>query len=146
MGTTHRPELWLTSSDLALSCSEFEGMPLGPIEAAGAGLPMVLSEIPGHAVVKDASLQFPLGDHSEGARLVETGAARARGRSGTITSDGPGKRAAEVRSTYTLGCMSAAYSGLYIPWRCARHEAESLGWQEIGNPAFRLSVWRAASS
>ena len=114
MGTTHCPELWLSCADLALSCSEFEGMPLGPIEAAGAGLPLVLSDIPGHAVVKDCSSQYPLSDPVEGARLVEK-----------IIEEldaGPDdcfqrawENAREIRSRYTLARMSSAYSRLYRP-------------------------------
>jgi glycosyltransferase involved in cell wall biosynthesis len=114
MGTTHCPDLWLNSSDLALSCSEFEGMPLGPIEAAGAGLPMVLSEIPGHAVVKSVSLQFPLGDPSKGARLVD----RMLEELATSPNDyfnRAWETGHDIRSRYTLGHMCEAYSGLYHP-------------------------------
>lgn len=114
MGTTHCPELWLGCSDLALSCSEFEGMPLGPIEAAGAGLPLVLSDIPGHEVLKSWSSQYPLDDPAKGARMVEkimeeieAGADDYFKRSWEKTR--------EVRSRYTLAHMSSAYSRLYLP-------------------------------
>ena len=112
MGTTYCPELWLAASDLALSCSEFEGMPLGPIEAAGAGLPLVLSEIPGHEVVKAWSSQYPLADPAQGARMVEGILAEIEA--------GPDdyfrrvwEKTGEVRARYTLAQMSTAYSRLY---------------------------------
>ena len=114
LGTTHCPELWLSCSDLALSCSEFEGMPLGPIEAAGAGLPLVLSEIPGHAVVKEWSSQYPLDEPAQGARMVEKLLEEL-----DAAPDDYFQRAWEnarpVRSLYTLAQMSRAYSRLYLP-------------------------------
>ena len=112
MGATHSPERWLAAADLALSCSEFEGMPLGPIEAAGAGLPLVLSQIPGHEVVRPWSSQYPLADPAQGALLVEE-----------ILNEleaGPEEylrrtweKASAVRERYTLARMGADYSRLY---------------------------------
>ena len=114
MGITHCPELWLGCSDLALSCSEFEGMPLGPIEAAGAGIPVVLSEIPGHEVVKAWSSQYPLSDPAKGAHIVERILEEIE-----ADPDDYFKRAwekaREVRSRYTLAQMSRDYSSLYLP-------------------------------
>jgi glycosyltransferase involved in cell wall biosynthesis len=114
LGTTDRPELWLACSDLGLSCSEFEGMPLGPVEAAGAGLPLVLSEIPGHEIVKACSAQYPLADPAKGALLVENILTE-------IEADPDAcfkrawERAQEVRSRFTLSRMSDAYARLYRP-------------------------------
>jgi glycosyltransferase involved in cell wall biosynthesis len=113
LGATHAPDLWLGCSDLALSCSQFEGMPLGPIEAAGAGLPLVLSEIPGHAVLKGCSAQYPLADPARGARLVETALQEL-----AAAPDERFRRAweetREIRSRYTLLRMSDAYARLYL--------------------------------
>ena len=112
MGTTYCPELWLSCSDLALSCSEFEGMPLGPIEAAGAGLPLVLSAIPGHEVVKDWSSQYPLDDPAEGARMVEKILEEIEAGPDDFFAR-TWEKARAVRSRYTLAQMSGAYSRLY---------------------------------
>ena len=112
MGTTYRAELWLVCADLSLSCSEFEGMPLGPIEAAGAGLPLVLSEIAGHEVLKDWSLQYPLNDPAQGARMVERTITEIEAR----TDDDFNRaweKAGEIRSRYALSTMSDAYARLY---------------------------------
>jgi glycosyltransferase involved in cell wall biosynthesis len=47
-GSTEQPEEWLQCADIFLSGSIHEGMPLAPLEAAGAGLPVCLSDIEGH--------------------------------------------------------------------------------------------------
>jgi glycosyltransferase involved in cell wall biosynthesis len=112
LGATHSPDLWLGCSDVALSCSQFEGMPLGPIEAAGAGLPLVLSEIPGHAALKDCGAQYLLGDPDQGARLLERTLAELES-----AADGrfreAWEKARDIRSRYTLSRMSDAYARLY---------------------------------
>jgi glycosyltransferase involved in cell wall biosynthesis len=111
LGATHAPELWLGCSDVALSCSEFEGMPLGPIEAAGAGLPLVLSEIPGHAVLRECSVQYRLDAPADGARAVERLLAAAPDESFARAWE----NAAGIRSRHTLARMSEAYARLYVP-------------------------------
>ena len=113
LGTTHSPELWLGCADLSLSCSEFEGMPLGPIEAAGAGLPLVLSEIPGHEVVKAWSSQYPLSDPARGAALVEKILKEIEAEPDAY-SRRAWEKAGEIRARYTLVRMSDAYSRLYL--------------------------------
>ena len=52
-GPTVYAHKWYESSDIFLSCSEYEGMPIAPLEAVGNGIPSVLSEIPGHSIFKD---------------------------------------------------------------------------------------------
>jgi glycosyltransferase involved in cell wall biosynthesis len=112
LGATPRPERWLACADLALSCSEFEGMPLGPIEAAGNGLPLVVSAIPGHEVVKDWSRQYPLADPAQGARAVEDVLAE-------LDAAPPDRalraweNARELRSRNSLPRMAAEYARLY---------------------------------
>lgn len=49
-GPSDEPLSWIDCSDVLISLSEFEGMPLSPIEAYGAGLPLILSKIPGHSI------------------------------------------------------------------------------------------------
>jgi len=112
MGTAHEPERWRAASDLALSCSEFEGMPLGPIEAAGAGLPQVLSRIPGHAILADVSAQYPLDQPEQGALLV----AKALDECDAGPADyfrRAWERGAAVRARFTLARMTEAYARLY---------------------------------
>jgi O-antigen/teichoic acid export membrane protein/glycosyltransferase involved in cell wall biosynthesis len=75
-GFTHKPSDWRLASDIFASGSEFEGMPLGPIEAMGAGLKLFLSDIPGHSVLASCSQLFSLSDKEAGVRslgsLLET--------------------------------------------------------------------------
>ena len=47
-GPTSEPFSYYRACDFFVSLSDFEGMPLAPIEAAGSGLHLVLSDIPGH--------------------------------------------------------------------------------------------------
>ena len=60
VGMSTEPMKWLAVSDVYLSLSEFEGMPLSPIEALGAALPVVLSDIPGHAMFPSECLRLSL--------------------------------------------------------------------------------------
>ncbi len=71
LGETQEPHSWLNASDLYLSCSEFEGMPLGPLEAVGSGVPTLLSNIPGHDFLKDVTVQYPFADYKRGANEME---------------------------------------------------------------------------
>ena len=50
VGMSRTPLRWLQVSQILISLSEFEGMPLSPIEAYGTGLNLVLSKIPGHDI------------------------------------------------------------------------------------------------
>lgn len=120
LGIARHPELWIECADIALSCSEFEGLPLGPIEAAGAGIPLVLSEIPGHEALRPWSAMFPLSDPALGARAVETLLARIDASPEDFVRAAWGK-ARELRSRYGLSNMGRAYARLYSLGSC--HEA-----------------------
>ncbi len=61
-GASLDPQSWLEAADLFLSASEFEGMPLAGLEAAAARLPMLLSDVPGHALFRKWAAYFPLND------------------------------------------------------------------------------------
>ena len=57
--------LWLAAADAAVSSSRIEGLPFNIMEAMGAGLPVVATDIKGHAdLIEDAvtGLLFPSGD------------------------------------------------------------------------------------
>ncbi len=69
-GYTLTPTKWLTASDIAVSGSEFEGMPLGPIEALGSGLRVVVSDIPGHSMLPASVGRYPLNNKTLGATLL----------------------------------------------------------------------------
>ncbi|MCB0328952.1 MAG: glycosyltransferase [Bdellovibrionales bacterium] len=57
IGETQCPELWYQAASVSLSCSDFEGHPLVPIEAMGNGSLFVASDIVGHrSLVQSATL------------------------------------------------------------------------------------------
>jgi glycosyltransferase involved in cell wall biosynthesis len=69
-GRIPEPVPWLLASDIFLSGSEYEGMPLAPIEACGAGLAVILSNIEGHRLLADAARFFDLDSPKDGARHI----------------------------------------------------------------------------
>jgi len=56
-GPSEHPQDWIQASDLFISGSLLEGMPLAPLEAAGSGLPTILSDIEGHRELVALCLQ-----------------------------------------------------------------------------------------
>lgn len=70
-GETNSPAKWQCASDLFLSCSEFEGLPLGPLEAMANGVPALISEIRGHAFLHGRCRHFKLDDLEGAADQLE---------------------------------------------------------------------------
>jgi glycosyltransferase involved in cell wall biosynthesis len=111
-GPTNSPGDWLRVSDLYLSCSEYEGMPLGPLEAVCAGLPTLLSDIPGHEFLRDHSWQFNLEEPKQGAhRLEEVLSAIADG--GRLLRRECTRRAEDLRQQFSLNRMAEDYRSIY---------------------------------
>ena len=111
-GPSLKPHDWLRCADLYLSCSEFEGMPLSPVEAIGSGIPSVLSDIPGHDFLKSYAETYSLSDPNAGALHLEKIVAlmvendsKLR-ESAWISSQG-------LRDAFTLKSMSTRYEKLY---------------------------------
>jgi len=69
-GLTKEPEVWIQAADMYISGSEYEGMPLGPIEAIGAGVPAILSDIPGHRMLESYVDFFSLDQPDQGAMAI----------------------------------------------------------------------------
>jgi glycosyltransferase involved in cell wall biosynthesis len=99
-------------ADLFISCSAYEGMPLAPLEAAGSGLPLVLSAIPGHDFLKQESYQFPLSDLEKGAACIEEALS-------WVETEGEGYQAKlwesrkSIRERFSIQSMANQYSALY---------------------------------
>ena len=112
IGPSKEPEIWLDMADIYLSCSEFEGMPLGPIEAAGSGLPMLLSKIPAHEGLNLPFRNFPLDDPSIGAKELAL-------LYHELTLCEPGFRgrllqaSVVTRASFSLEAMAGRYKELY---------------------------------
>lgn len=111
-GGSSEPERWLQAADIYLSCSSFEGMPLGPLEAVGAGLPTVLSSIPGHEFLKPLSVQFPLEDIAAGARQL-TAVVREVERRGEAYHAELWAKNAWIRDRFSVQAMGERYADLY---------------------------------
>src|SRR5439155_12143322 len=67
VGPSERPQDWIQCSDLFISGSLSEGMPLAPLEAAGHGLPTILSDIKGHRFLESWAYYFNPHKPEEGA-------------------------------------------------------------------------------
>lgn len=109
---TKVPQEWLASSDLFISCSKFEGMPLGPLEAIGAGLPAVLSGIEGHRFLSSISKQYAPNDFSAGAEQIAASLAES-GFGSSIYYDRHWDAAKWIRDRFSLKAMANAYARLY---------------------------------
>jgi O-antigen/teichoic acid export membrane protein/glycosyltransferase involved in cell wall biosynthesis len=70
VGPSEQPLDWIQLSDLFISGSRLEGMPLAPMEAAGSGLPTLLSEIEGHHYLKPWAHYFDPEKPNEGAKKI----------------------------------------------------------------------------
>lgn len=112
-GYTHRPKDWLLAADIFISGSEFEGMPLGPIEAIGSGLKTIISDIPGHSMLPSYAERFSLNDKAEGARkLAEHIEEVARNSSQTRSKHWD--LGEEARKSWGIAGMTARYESIYL--------------------------------
>ncbi len=74
MGFTQQPKHYLAASDLYLSTSRWEGMPLGVLEAMSLGLPVVASDVRGNSDVVfngETGFRYPLGEISMAKTYLE---------------------------------------------------------------------------
>jgi len=69
-GATLVPQQWLLASDIFISCSSYEGLPLSPMEAMGVGVPLILSDIAGHVVFSERAELFHLSQIELAANAV----------------------------------------------------------------------------
>jgi len=113
VGPSIRPELWIEASDIFISASLSEGMPLAPLEAAGAGLAVLLSQIEGHAMLAAHSLQFKADRPDEGAKQLEATI-------DLLLSQGPGyirrqnwDNAQDLRRDFGVDSMAEKYHRLF---------------------------------
>jgi len=103
---------WYKISDLFISCSTFEGMPLAPLEALGAGLPLFLSDIPGHRFLKKQAVLFPPSDLDSAtiklSKLKEQILKEDSNLLQQLDTD-----TLEIRQSYSISEMALAYYHLY---------------------------------
>lgn len=70
VGPTHNPSQWLDAADVFLSCSEFEGLPLAPLEAICRGVRAICSDIPGHRFLMAQARLFNLNRPEDAASEI----------------------------------------------------------------------------
>jgi O-antigen/teichoic acid export membrane protein/glycosyltransferase involved in cell wall biosynthesis len=112
VGGSAAPDEWLRAGDIYLSCSEFEGMPLGPLEAVGAGLPAVLSSIAGHEFLRASSAQFALDDIATGAWELSRVIGEVKERGERYHAELWVKNR-WVRERFSIAAMGERYAALY---------------------------------
>ena len=112
LGASTTPLEWLKAGDLFLSCSEYEGMPLAPLEAAGSGLPLLLSRIPGHSFLQNIGLDFSLDDIQQGAQQIKVLLQRIRS-GGECYQRELWENSQCIRERFSVARMAQHYSTLY---------------------------------
>ncbi len=111
-GGASQPISWLQAADVFLSGSEYEGMPLAPLEACGAGVPLVLSDIQGNRVLDGFARFFPFDNPEKGAEELQK--CLAEGKEDLATFEARNlKRARKIQADFTVSAMARTYLGLY---------------------------------
>lgn len=113
VGPSEHPEEWLQCSDFFLSGSLHEGMPLAPLEAAGSGLPVLLSHIEGHAFLKPWAQYFDPQKPEEGARKVEEILLDLKTNEGAMSLEKNWQRAAPLRVQWSDEAMTSSYAAIF---------------------------------
>lgn len=109
-GSTTRPDQWYLRADIYISGSNFEGMPLGPLEALAHGLPCLLTDIPGHRFLNDQAHYFSLHTLTDGVSQLENLCSKL----GSATFDDRIQKIAKaVINTYGIDEMARNYARLY---------------------------------
>jgi O-antigen/teichoic acid export membrane protein/glycosyltransferase involved in cell wall biosynthesis len=113
VGPSERPQEWIQSADIFISGSLHEGMPLAPLEAAGCGLPILLSGIEGHRFLEPWA-------HTFNPRKPEDGAGKLQDILAALNRDGESKffedrweAASSLRERWGASVMSASYAEIF---------------------------------
>jgi glycosyltransferase involved in cell wall biosynthesis len=112
IGAASKPELWLGQADCFVSYSLAEGLPLAPLEAAGAGLLTILSEIRGHEFLLDHADFLPLYAPEAAASILDNILSSASQFSLSSWKERYENRAF-LRDSFSLNRMMDRYSHLY---------------------------------
>lgn len=102
-GATLEPKPWLQTCDVLISASLQEGLPLAPLEALSLEVPVVLSQIPGHAMFSDFANMYPVNDYKAGAKVLAALLAHPAGR----------KKPEALLKRYSVEKMTESYIQVY---------------------------------
>ncbi len=100
---------WMRVSDVFLSCSESEGWPIAPLEALGAGVPVLLSQIEGHEMYKKYCHLFDLKNLKEAATAIE----KILDQNFDAMRNQQWLKTEELRQKYSVETMALRYSKIY---------------------------------
>ena len=112
-GPSDRPEAWIRAADLFISGSMHEGMPLAPLEAVGAGLPTILSDIEGHRFLKPWTHGFDPRKPGEGAKQVMKVLEALKTDGETPYFENQWRRTESLRQQWNAPTMTASYAGIF---------------------------------
>ena len=118
MGLLEREQVYkeIAASDLYVSTSKGEGLPVAVLEAMTCGTPVVLSDIPPHREIEGAELSFvPVGDPAAFAKAID------RFRSMPLEErQALGRRGKDVvEAGFSLAAMNEGYDRVYAAVRSA---------------------------
>lgn len=99
---------WLQASDLFVSASASEGMPLAVLEALSCGLPALLSDIPPHREIRDIL------EEQNCVALIDGSAVADIGRALTNCLDGEKFACPKDVESLSSYYMSSCYCSVYL--------------------------------
>ncbi|NBW41309.1 glycosyltransferase [bacterium] len=111
-GASREPQELILMSDIFLSCSLYEGMPLAPLEALGAGRPTVLSDIPGHETFRKYAEIIPLQDLTTSAKALTEIIERVSQDNERLHQES-WRLTQPLRDAFSANAMVSRYSQLY---------------------------------
>jgi glycosyltransferase involved in cell wall biosynthesis len=109
-GASEHPQEWIQSADIFISGSLLEGMPLAPLEAAGCGLPTLLSDIEGHRFLEPWARYFDPRKPEEGARKILEILQMLKREEGNKLFETRWEAAASLRQMWGAPAMTASYA------------------------------------
>jgi glycosyltransferase involved in cell wall biosynthesis/O-antigen/teichoic acid export membrane protein len=106
VGGSLEPDRWLLASDLMISASREEGLPLSPIEALSVGLPLFISKIVGHRLLEKYAVTFSLEN-------LPAAAAQLQGLLQNLSLDYQVLKPCEILDRFSAARMAESYAAYY---------------------------------
>lgn len=113
IGPSSQVEEWVRLSDLYLSASASEGLPLAPLEALALGVRAFLSDIAGHSDFAAWGQLFSLSEPEQSAQQLNVLLNQDVCDYSSAAVGALRKAAAEVRSRYALQAVAQQYKDIY---------------------------------
>jgi glycosyltransferase involved in cell wall biosynthesis len=113
VGPSECPLDWIQSADVFVSGSLLEGMPLAPLEAAGSGLPTLLSNIEGHHFLEPWTTYFDPAKPQDGAEKVIRILDDLTHQGETGFFESRWKETESLRKRWGVPAMTASYAELF---------------------------------